>query len=309
MEFTKPNGKRRVVVTGGGMVSALGRDWETAYANLKTCKNKIRYMPEWERYTKMNTRLACPFDEELPSFPRKKVRGMGRVALLGLLSTHDALAMAGLLAEDGDDVIEELKNGRTGIAYGTCMGSMDAIGDLAKMVETGDSSHLNSQTYIKAMPQTNACNMSVYWQIRGRVIVNDTACTSGSQSIGYGYEAIEDGRQEIMICGGAEELSAPDAAIFDTLGATSCMNKNPEATPKCFDKDRDGLVIGEGAGTLILEDLEHAVNAAQKSIAKWLVLLQTWMVHILHLQTATLRQNVWKWQLKMQESVKIRSHT
>ena len=101
MEFTKPNGKRRVVVTGGGMVSALGRDWEIAYANLKTCKNKIRYMPEWERYTKMNTRLACPFDEELPTFPRKKVRGMGRVALLGLLSTHDALAMAGLLAEDG----------------------------------------------------------------------------------------------------------------------------------------------------------------------------------------------------------------
>ena len=264
MEFTKPNGKRRVVVTGGGMVSALGRDWETAYANLKTCKNKIRYMPEWERYTKMNTRLACPFDEPLPSFPRKKVRGMGRVALLGLLSTHDALQMAGLLAEDGDDVIEELKNGRTGIAYGTCMGSMDAIGDLAKMVETGDSSHLNSQTYIKAMPQTNACNMSVYWQIRGRVIITDTACTSGSQSICYGYEAIEDGRQEIMICGGAEELSAPDAAIFDTLGATSCLNKTPEQTPKCFDKDRDGLVIGEGAGTLILEDLEHAVKRGAK---------------------------------------------
>ena len=108
MEFTKPNGKRRVVVTGGGMVSALGRDWETAYANLKTCKNKIRYMPEWERYTKMNTRLACPFDEPLPTFPRKKVRGMGRVALLGLLSTHDALAMAGLLAEDGDDVVRAL---------------------------------------------------------------------------------------------------------------------------------------------------------------------------------------------------------
>ena len=146
MNFTKPNGKRRVVVTGGGMVSALGRDWETAFANLKTCKNKIRYMPEWERYTKMNTRLACPYDGEIPSFPRKKIRGMGRVALLGLLSTHDALKMAGLLAEDGEDVIEELKNGRTGIAYGTCMGSMDAIGDLAKMVETGDSSHLNSQT-------------------------------------------------------------------------------------------------------------------------------------------------------------------
>lgn len=264
MEFTKPNGKRRVVVTGGGMVSALGRDWETAYKNLKTCKNKIRYMPEWERYTKMNTRMACPYDEELPSFPRKKIRGMGRVALLSLLSTQDALKMAGLMKEDEDDVIDELKNGRTGIAYGTCMGSMDAIGDLAKMVETGDSSMLNSQTYIKAMPQTSACNLSVYYQIRGRVIITDTACTSGSQSIGYAYEAIEDGRQEIMIAGGSEELSAPDAAIFDTLGATSCMNDNPSKASRTFDKDRDGLVIGEGAGTLILEDLEHAVKRGAK---------------------------------------------
>ena len=268
MEFTKPNGKRRVVVTGGGMVSALGRDWDTAFANLKTYKNKVRYMLEWERYTKMNTRLACPYDEELPKFPRKKIRGMGRVAMLGLLSTTDALKMAGCLTEDGEDVVEELKNGRTGIAYGTCMGSMDAIGDLAKMAETGDSSQLNSQTYIKAMPQTNACNMSVYWQIRGRVIITDTACTSGSQSIGYAYEAIEDGRQEMMIAGGAEELSAPDAAIFDTLGATSVMNKTPNETPKCFDKDRDGLVIGEGAGTLILEDLEHAVKRGAKIYAE-----------------------------------------
>lgn len=268
MEFTKPNGKRRVVVTGGGMVSALGRDWDTAFKNLKSYKNKIRYMPEWERYTKMNTRLACPYDEPLPSFPRKKIRGMGRVAMLGLLATTDALKMAGCLTEDGEDVVEELKNGLTGIAYGTCMGSMDAIGDLAKMVETGDSSHLNSQTYIKAMPQTNACNMSVYWQIRGRVIITDTACTSGSQSIGYAYEAIEDGRQEMMIAGGAEELSAPDAAIFDTLGATSVMNKTPDETPKCFDKDRDGLVIGEGAGTLILEDLEHAVKRDAKIYAE-----------------------------------------
>lgn len=268
MEFTKPNGKRRVVVTGGGMVSALGREWDTAFKNLKSYKNKIRYMPEWERYTKMNTRLACPYDEPLPSFPRKKIRGMGRVAMLGLLATTDALKMAGCLTEDGEDVVEELKNGLTGIAYGTCMGSMDAIGDLAKMVETGDSSHLNSQTYIKAMPQTNACNMSVYWQIRGRVIITDTACTSGSQSIGYAYEAIEDGRQEMMIAGGAEELSAPDAAIFDTLGATSVMNKTPGETPKCFDKDRDGLVIGEGAGTLILEDLEHAVKRGAKIYAE-----------------------------------------
>lgn len=262
MEYTKPNGKRRVVVTGGGMITALGRTWDDALITLKSGHNCIKHIAEWERFTKMNTRLACPYEGELPKFPRKKIRGMGRVALLSLVSTEDALRMAGYLSSDeaGADVVPELKSGRTGIAYGVCMGSMDAILDIAEMMRTGDTSHLDSQTYIKAMPQTCACNLSVFYQIRGRVIITDTACTSGSQAVGYAYEAIADGRQEIMVAGGAEELSAPDAAIFDTLGATSILNDTPELTPKPFDRDRDGLVIGEGAGTLILEDMEHAVK-------------------------------------------------
>lgn len=268
MEYTRPNGKRRVVVTGCGMLSGLGRTWEDAFKKLQSGKNCIKYMTDWERFEKMNTRLACPYEGELPKFPRKKIRGMGRVAMLSLVSTQDALAMAGLLNEDGSDVIDELKNGRTGIAYGCCMGSMDAIVDLAEMMQTGDTTKIDSQTYIKCMPQTNAANLSVYYQIRGRMIITDTACTSGSQAIGYAYEAITEGKQDIMIAGGAEELSPPDAAIFDTLGATSILNSTPELTPKPFDKDRDGLVIGEGAGTMILEDMEHAVKRGAKIYAE-----------------------------------------
>ena len=67
MNFVRHDGKRRVVVTGGGMLSSLGRSWEEAFTNLKACKNRISYMPEWERFTKMNTRLASPYNEELPS--------------------------------------------------------------------------------------------------------------------------------------------------------------------------------------------------------------------------------------------------
>lgn len=268
MEYTRPNGKRRVVVTGCGMLSGLGRTWEDAFKKLQSGKNCIKYMTDWERFEKMNTRLACPYEGELPKFPRKKIRGMGRVAMLSLVSTQDALAMAGLLNEDGSDVIDELKNGRTGIAYGCCMGSMDAIVALAEMMQTGDTTKIDSQTYIKCMPQTNAANLSVYYQIRGRMIITDTACTSGSQAIGYAYEAITEGKQDIMIAGGAEELSPPDAAIFDTLGATSILNSTPELTPKPFDKDRDGLVIGEGAGTMILEDMEHAVKRGAKIYAE-----------------------------------------
>lgn len=259
MTFTKPNGKRRVAVTGAGMLTELGRTWSEALASLKTGKNKIQYMKSWDSFPRMNTRLACPYTGELPKFPRKKVRGMGRVALLSLVATDDALRMANLIDSQGN-TSEELHSGRTGIAYGSCMGSMDALADLCGMVQNGDTSKVDSQTYIKCMPQTCAANLSIFYSVRGRMIVTDTACTSGSQAIGYACEAIEDGRADIMIAGGADELSAADSAIFDVMGAASILNSSPEKTPKAWDKNRDGLVIGEGSGTLILEDLEHAVK-------------------------------------------------
>lgn len=108
------------------------------------------------------------------------------------------------------------------------------------------------------MPQTTAVNISLYFQTHGRLIPTSTACTSGSMGIGYAYEAIKDGYQDVMIAGGAEEIHPTQVGVFDTLYATSSKNNTPELTPSPFDKNRDGLVIGEGAGTLILEEYEHA---------------------------------------------------
>lgn len=265
--YTRPDGKRRVVVTGGGMLSALGDDWTEVFENLKSLKNKIVYMKDWDVYPGMNTRLACPYTKELPSFPRKKIRGMGRVALLSLLATERAFECAGLKNEEGE-LIEELHNGRTGIAYGSCMGSMDSILDMFSMITGNDVSKINSQTYIKCMPQTCAANLSVYYSLRGRIITTNTACTSGSQSIGYAYEAIANGIQDIMVAGGAEELIPPDAAAFDAMGATAYDNEHPQEEPRPFDVKRDGLVIGEGAGSIILEDMEHAVKRGAKIYAE-----------------------------------------
>jgi 3-oxoacyl-[acyl-carrier-protein] synthase II len=98
----------------------------------------------------------------------------------------------------------------------------------------------------------------VFFGLTGRVITTSSACTSGSQGIGYAFEAIRYGHATAMVAGGGEELCPTEAAVFDTLFATSTRNDTPQLTPRPFDAARDGLVLGEGAGTLVLEDLEHA---------------------------------------------------
>ena len=145
-----------------------------------------------------------------------------------------------------------------GVAYGSCTGSTDAIRDFGTMIASGDVAGINATTYLRLMPHTAAANIGVHFGLKGRVIPACSACTSGSQSIGYAYEAIKYGRVPMMVAGGAEELCPSEAAVFDTLYATSTLNDSPSNTPKPFDRDRDGLVIGEGAGTLVLEEYEHA---------------------------------------------------
>src|SRR5439155_25591206 len=112
--------------------------------------------------------------------------------------------------------------------------------------------------YLQFMSHTCAANLAQFFGITGRVMPTCSACTAGSQGIGYAYEAIVGGRQNLMVAGGAEELHAVNAAVFDIMFATSTRNTEPERTPRPFDRARDGLVVGEGAGTLVLEEHEHA---------------------------------------------------
>jgi len=255
--------KKRVVITGGSVISALGDEWPQIYKALKAGKNCIRYMKDWERYTYMNTMLACPIDFTMPDYPRKKIRGLGRVGQLALVSADRALASSGIKPDD-----PELKSGRIGVAYGSSMGSIEPLLDFYSMLVLDDIKKITATTYIKAMPQTCAANIGVFFGLSGRIITTNTACTSGSQAIGFAYEAIQNGVQDVMIAGGAEELSPMDAAVFDTLFAASSKNNTPEKTPSAYDKNRDGLVVGEGAGTLILEEYEHAKKRGAKIIAE-----------------------------------------
>ena len=136
------------------------------------------------------------------------------------------------------------------------------------MLTTGESGNINATTYIRMMGHTAAVNIGVFFGLQGRVIPTSSACTSGSQGIGYAYEAIRFGLQDAMVAGGGEELCVSEAAVFDTLYATSTRNDAPKTTPAPFDETRDGLVIGEGACTLILEERERALARGARIYAE-----------------------------------------
>ena len=255
---------RRVVITGVGGISALGHDWLTIAASLKAQKNCVVRMDEWDRFADLHTRLAAPVtDFEVPShYKRKKIRSMGRVSIMATRASELALIDANLL---NDPVVT---SGAMGIAYGSSTGSTDPIVAFGDMLKDGDMSGVTATSYIRMMAHTTAVNVGVFFGLKGRVHTTSSACTSGSQGIGYAYEAIKYGQQDLMLAGGGEELCPTEAVVFDTLFATSTQNDAPTANPRPFDKDRDGLIIGEGACSLVLEELEHAKARGAKIYAE-----------------------------------------
>lgn len=246
--------RRRVVVTGMGGITALGEDWPAIRAQFKAGKTGVRRMPEWDRFHGLNTRLAAPIDgfDVSNRYERKKLRTMGPVSRMAVYATERAIADAGLTGEAC------LTQGRTGIAYGSSFGSPEPVLGFAELMKTGASTKLTGTSYLQMMSHTAAVNIGLFFAITGRILPTSSACTSGSHAIGYGAETIRYGMQDVMIVGGGDELSVFEAAVFDTLFATSTRNDAPETTPRPFDRDRDGLVVGEGAATLILEEFEHA---------------------------------------------------
>jgi 3-oxoacyl-[acyl-carrier-protein] synthase II len=249
-----------------GGISPLGCSWEAIEARLRACQNAVRVMEDWRDIKELNTCLGAPVPEfSLPPerYNRKTTRSMGRVAILACRATEFALADAGLLHEQA-----LLSSGRVGVSCGSSAGSMEAIADFGRMIDHRVVDGLNANSYIRMMSHTAPVNIAVFFGLQGRVHTTSSACTSGSQGIGYAYETIVHDHADVMIAGGSEELEASYAAVFDTLFATSTKNDAPRRTPRPYDRDRDGLVIGEGAGALILEEYEHARARGAKMYAE-----------------------------------------
>ncbi|MEM6484253.1 MAG: beta-ketoacyl-ACP synthase [Pseudomonadota bacterium] len=255
---------QRVVITGAGNISPLGNTWDEVSERLKTGRSAVRYMQEWDQYTDLKTRLGAPIDGfALPAHYRaKRKRSMGRVAQLAVLATENALIDAGLL----DDPI--LKSGEVGVAYGSATGSSAAGMEFFKLLANGSMEDVTTTTYIRMMSHSAPVNISVHFGIQGRMYTTTSACTAGSQGVGFAYEAIRAGQQTVMIAGGSEELCVTQAAVFDTIMAASLRNDRPTTAPRPFDRDRDGLVLGEGATTLILESLDHAQARGAKVLGE-----------------------------------------
>ena len=254
---------KRVVITGAGLVSALGDNWVEVSQRLKMQENCIRQMPEWDRYTDLTPRVASPVDNFAlhPSFRAKAKRSMGRVAEMAVQASRDALVEAGLL----EDPL--LQSGQMGVAYGSATGASDAAMEFFSLLRDNTTSAMNATTYLRMMSHTAAVNISVLFKTCGRMITTSTACTGGSQALGYAFEAIAEGKQVAMIAGGAEALCPTQAGVFDTVYAASTQ-QDPALTPRPFDTKRDGLVLGEGAATLILEEREHAIARGAKILGE-----------------------------------------
>ncbi len=255
---------RRVVVTGVGAISPLGHTWSDVEAHLRSCKNAVRFTPDWVKYTGLNTKLSAPAAPfELPThYDRKRTRSMGRIALMATRASELALEQACLL---GDPL---LKSGKIGVAYGSSAGTPDAAANFVRMIDSFSTDGINANTYIRMMSHSAAVNIGVFFGLTGRVITTSSACTSGSQGVGYAYETVRSGKQIAMVAGGGEELHPTSAAVFDTLFAASVKNDAPDTSPRPFDAQRDGLVLGEGACTFLVEDYDHAKSRGANILAE-----------------------------------------
>lgn len=246
---------RRVVVVGAGLRTPIGNTLDEFVKSLREQRSGISIMPQWEDIKRLRTRLAglCNIEGEEESIARQYRRSMGRVAILAALATLDAVKASGLSQE-------EIASPLCGVSYGSTAGSIGNQTEyLNKMLLGRTLEGVPASWYLKCMSHTCAGNISLLLQARGPFIASCTACVSGAQGVGFGYETIKTGKADIMITGGAEEVDFLSAAVFDLMMATSSTyNDRPSKTPRPFDMDRDGLVVAEGAATLILEEYERA---------------------------------------------------
>ncbi len=249
--------KRRVVITASSAITPIGYDKDTIIESLRLGRSGVKPLRDDGLLTRhIHSRVFGTVDYPIEyGFKRHFTKTMGPVAYYACQVAKDVLERSGLTQDF-------ISSGRLGVAFGSTHGSPTVQREIYKTFFNDIDSKFSSigaVDYLRSMVHTTAVNITRMFGITGRVIASSTACTTSSQSIGYGYEMVKYGMQDAMICGGADEYDTTTVAVFDNLLACSVnFNATPQCTPRPFDTNRDGLVVGEGGGAILLEEYESA---------------------------------------------------
>ncbi|MDD9899371.1 MAG: beta-ketoacyl-ACP synthase I [Alphaproteobacteria bacterium] len=253
---------RRVVVTGLGIVSCIGNDQDTVTQSLKGGKSGIVFAP---KYAEMGFRShihGAPEIDLAARVDKKLLRFMGEGAAYNYIAMEDAIKDAGL--EESD-----VSNERSGLIMGS--GGPSTINLLQAFDISREKSPKRIGPYMvtRCMSSTNSACLATPFKIKGVNYSITSACATSAHCIGNGVEMIQWGKQDIVFAGGGEELDWSLTVLFDAMGALSSKyNDTPEKASRAYDANRDGFVIGGGAGVVVLEEYEHAKARGAKIYAE-----------------------------------------
>jgi 3-oxoacyl-[acyl-carrier-protein] synthase II len=255
---------QRVVVTGMGVMTSLGHDLETFWGNLLEGKSGVGYIELFD-VTEYPTQIAAEIKnfDYTPFFDRKEARRMDRFVQFAVVASLMALKDAALDVKNGTDPE------RVGVYVGSGIGGLSTWEEQHKILLEKGPKRV-SPFFIPMMIANMASGqISMMTGAKGPNSTAVTACATGTHSIGDSYKMIQRGDADVMICGGAEATITPTGvAGFCALRAMSTRNDDPTRASRPFDTGRDGFVMGEGAGVLILESLEHATNRGAQIYAE-----------------------------------------
>lgn len=245
---------RRVVITGMGIYSSLGKNLDEVKNSLYQGKSGIIFSQERKDF---GYRSALTGFVEKPDLTKELSRrqriSMAEESEYAFIATQEALKNAGISNEFFDENIVGLLYGNDSVSHSV----WEAIETIREKKET---TLVGSGAIFKSMNSTVTMNLSTIYKIKGINMTISAACASGSHSIGLGFMMIKQGLQDMVICGGAQETNKYSMGSFDGLGVFSESENEPTKASRPFDKARNGLVPGGGAGTIILEDYESAVK-------------------------------------------------
>ncbi len=256
------NGKRRVVITGVGMVTPLGNDVGTTWENLVAGESGAGPITQFDA-TGYSVRFACELKDFEPTtwIERKQARRMDRFSQM-------ALSAARMAEEDSGIAIAE-ESDRVGAAVGTGIGGLGAFEDCFQSLLERGPDRTSPFSIIQIIPNMAAAWVSMELGTQGPLATETTACAASNMAIGDGLDAIRLGRADVMLCGGTEApVTRVGIAGFSAMRALSQRNDDPERGSRPFDADRDGFVMGEAGAMLVLEELEHAQKRGAKIYAE-----------------------------------------